>query len=224
MTPSSSASALPPSTRSPPRAKKLQGVEDAVDFIANLRQPKAKATVPVGRRVVVIGGGMTAVDAAIQSKLLGAEEVTMVYRRGKEQMNASEYEQDLASVQGRADPPLAEPREIDRAGWQGSPRSNWNIPISRTAACRHRRDRHHRLRPGVHRDRPEASSSPASIRSASKGGKITVDGEGRTTLDGVWAGGDCVSAATTSRYRPPRWVATPLNPSRASPRAAVSRA
>ena len=47
------------------------------------------AALPVGRRVVVIGGGMTAIDAAVQSKLLGAEEVTICYRRGQEQMNAS---------------------------------------------------------------------------------------------------------------------------------------
>jgi dihydropyrimidine dehydrogenase (NAD+) subunit PreT len=49
----------------------LQGLRDAVDFIAELRQSLPE-TVPVGRRVVVIGGGMTAVDAAVQSKLLGA--------------------------------------------------------------------------------------------------------------------------------------------------------
>ena len=55
------------------------------------------SALPVGRRVVVIGGGMTAVDAAVQSKLLGAEEVTIAYRRGKEHMNASEFEQDLAT-------------------------------------------------------------------------------------------------------------------------------
>ena len=66
----------------------LAGVESAVDFIARLRQAPDKGAVPVGRRVVVIGGGNTAIDAATQAKKLGAEEVTLVYRRGAEQMSA----------------------------------------------------------------------------------------------------------------------------------------
>ena len=77
----------------------LPGVRDAVDFIADLRQADL-AALPVGRDVVVIGGGMTAVDAAVQSKLLGAENVTMVYRRGRERMSASQYEQDHAAQAG----------------------------------------------------------------------------------------------------------------------------
>ena len=77
----------------------LAGVRDAVDFIAELRQADL-TTLPVGRDVVVIGGGMTAVDAAVQSKLLGAENVTMVYRRGKDRMSASPYEQDHAAQAG----------------------------------------------------------------------------------------------------------------------------
>ncbi len=43
-----------------------------------------------------MGGGMTAVDIAVQSKLLGAEQVTIAYRRSKNIMAASEYEQALA--------------------------------------------------------------------------------------------------------------------------------
>lgn len=78
----------------------LPGVANAVDFIAELRQASDKSTLPVGRDVVVIGGGMTAVDAAVQSKLLGAQNVTMVYRRGKENMSASLYEQDHATSHG----------------------------------------------------------------------------------------------------------------------------
>jgi dihydropyrimidine dehydrogenase (NAD+) subunit PreT len=78
----------------------LQGVQDAVDFIAALRQAEDLSTLPVGRQVVVIGGGMTAVDAAVQSKLLGAQEVHMVYRRGPEVMSASRAEQEWAQTHG----------------------------------------------------------------------------------------------------------------------------
>ena len=58
------------------------------------------STLPVGRRVVVIGGGMTAIDTAAQSKRLGAEDVTIVYRRGQAEMKASVYEQELAQTDG----------------------------------------------------------------------------------------------------------------------------
>ncbi len=78
----------------------LPGVESAIDFIARLRQTEDKSTLPVGQDVVVVGGGMTAVDAAVQSKLLGARTVSLVYRRGREQMPASRYEQDLAAANG----------------------------------------------------------------------------------------------------------------------------
>jgi glutamate synthase (NADPH/NADH) small chain len=78
----------------------LAGVRDAVDFIAELRQAPDVAKLPVGRRVVVIGGGMTAVDAAVQSRLLGADEVHMVYRRGPAAMSASVDEQHWAQTQG----------------------------------------------------------------------------------------------------------------------------
>ena len=78
----------------------LAGVRNAVDFIAELRQASDVATLPIGRDVVVIGGGMTAVDAAVQSKLLGAENVTIVYRRGRDKMSASGHEQDHAAQAG----------------------------------------------------------------------------------------------------------------------------
>src|SRR3546814_9409749 len=53
----------------------LTGVEDAVEFIAALRQTDDKAGLAIGRRVVVLGGGMTAIDAAIQAKQIGRAHV-----------------------------------------------------------------------------------------------------------------------------------------------------
>ena len=94
----------------------LSFVRNAIDFIAELRQAGSLSSLPVGRDVVVIGGGMTAVDAAVQSKLLGAQSVTMVYRRGKDRMSASGYEQDHATSVGVKIIHGAAPRRISGEG------------------------------------------------------------------------------------------------------------
>jgi dihydropyrimidine dehydrogenase (NAD+) subunit PreT len=88
------------------------GALDAVDYIADLRQAGDLSRLPVGRRIVVIGGGMTAVDIAVQTKLLGAEDVTIAYRRGQDRMNASEYEQHLAQTNGVKIMTWAQPRTL----------------------------------------------------------------------------------------------------------------
>jgi glutamate synthase (NADPH/NADH) small chain len=90
----------------------LPGVMDAVQYIAELRQAPDKSTLPVGRRVVVIGGGMTAIDVAVQSRRLGAEDVTIVYRRGREQLGARRPEQDRARGDGVRIRPRARPVRI----------------------------------------------------------------------------------------------------------------
>ncbi|MDX2428113.1 MAG: NAD(P)-dependent oxidoreductase [Xanthomonadales bacterium] len=77
----------------------VDGVHNAVDFIELIRQEDL-STLPVGRQVVVIGGGNTAIDMAVQIKKLGAESVTMVYRRGLNEMGATEYEQQVAQTNG----------------------------------------------------------------------------------------------------------------------------
>lgn len=70
----------------------------AVEFIAELRQRHHE--MKVGRRVIVLGGGNTAMDAASESARLGAEDVVLAYRRGKEEMGAYEFEYDLAKGVG----------------------------------------------------------------------------------------------------------------------------
>jgi len=169
----------------------LDGVEDAVDFIAALRQAKDKSVLPIGRRVVVLGGGMTAIDAAIQAKLLGAEEVTICYRRGKENMNASTYEQDLATANGVIIRHWLAPKSI--IGKDGKVAG---IEVEYTAV------KDGRLtgtgETGVIAADQIFKAIGQNFSASGLGalqfekGKITVDAEGRTSIEGVWAGGDCI--------------------------------
>jgi glutamate synthase (NADPH/NADH) small chain len=77
----------------------LPGVIDALTFIEHLKTHPYRET-RVGRRVVVIGGGNTAIDAVTQSKRLGAERATIVYRRTEREMSAYDYEIALARSDG----------------------------------------------------------------------------------------------------------------------------
>lgn len=77
----------------------LSGVADALVFIEHLKSNPYWKT-RIGRRVVVVGAGNTAIDAATQAKRLGAEHVTIVYRRGAEDMSAYDYEYELAKKDG----------------------------------------------------------------------------------------------------------------------------
>jgi glutamate synthase (NADPH/NADH) small chain len=89
----------------------LPGVVDAISFIFQLRD-EGYTSVPVGDRVAVIGMGMTAIDAATQSKRLGAKEVYLVYRRTQTEMPCTEYELSLAKLDGCQVIWLAAPKEI----------------------------------------------------------------------------------------------------------------
>ena len=162
------------------------GLRDAVDFIADLRQAADVAALPVGRDVVVIGGGMTAVDAAVQARLLGALNVTLVYRRGRERMNASVFEQDLAASSGVRIITNAAPRGIIGNG------------AVREIEFEYTDDD---LNPTGQRFRVAADQVFRAIGQTLQGEglpdlegrKIAVTGAGRTSVPGVWAGGDCAA-------------------------------
>lgn len=77
----------------------LGGVIDALDFIEKVKTRDWKS-VPLGRRVVVVGAGNTAVDAVTQAKRLGAQKVTMLYRRTEKDAPAYDYEMELARKDG----------------------------------------------------------------------------------------------------------------------------
>ena len=170
---------------------KASGLRDAVAFIAELRQAADISQVPIGRQVVVIGGGMTAVDAAVQSRKLGAEDVTIVYRRGEDAMGASDDEQNWAKKNGVKIKHWAAPKEVLAEGGQvrgvrfaythlqdgklGETGETFTLPadmVFRAIGQTY-----------------EAASAGAAI--ARKGGRISTDEDGHTSNAKVWAGGDC---------------------------------
>ena len=75
----------------------LPGVSNALDLIAGYKSGELTQVPP---RVVVIGAGNTAIDAAIASVRLGAGEVHIAYRRGPEQMSAFAFEYEHARLEG----------------------------------------------------------------------------------------------------------------------------
>ncbi|MCD2176304.1 NAD(P)-dependent oxidoreductase [Rhizobium sp. C1] len=168
------------------------GVVDAVEFIANLRQAETKSDVPVGRRVVVIGGGMTAVDAAVQAKLLGAEEVTMCYRRGQEHMNASLYEQELAASKGVLIRHWLAPKAVlSHSGHvTGITMAYTHLENGLLKETGHTVDiACDQILTAIGQTLDIAGLDTIRIEK----GKIVIDEEGRTSVAGVWAGGDCAT-------------------------------
>ena len=167
------------------------GLRNAVDFIAELRQSTDLSTLPVGRRVVVIGGGMTAVDAAVQSRKLGAEDVTIVYRRGASAMSASQVEQEWAQTNGVKIRHWAAPKEV--LSEEGAVRG---VRFAITALDGHQlvetRETFTLEADMVLRAIGQTfQAEPAGNAIALQGGRIATDDAGRTSLARVWAGGDC---------------------------------
>ena len=172
----------------------LEGVMDAVDYIARLRQAEDLGALEVGRKIVVIGGGMTAIDVAVQTKLLGAEDVTVVYRRGKAEMKASPFEQDLAQVRGVKIKHWAAPKAI--LGRHGKVTA---------VECEYTQNVDGRLHGTGETFTLAADQVFKAIGQtfvadpldgqevATADGRIEVDADRRTSLDDVWAGGDCVA-------------------------------
>lgn len=174
-----------------------KGVRDAVDFIAELRQANDLSKLAVGRRVVVIGGGMTAVDAAVQSKLLGAEEVTIAYRRGQDDMNASEFEQDLATANGVVIRHWVQPKRVisDKGKVSGVELEYTTMKGDRlTGTGEHFVVAADQVLRAIGQQFVPAALNGSGPAIELDAGRIKVDAEGRTSLAKVWAGGDCVRA------------------------------
>jgi glutamate synthase (NADPH/NADH) small chain len=173
----------------------LDGVRNAVDFIAELRQSRDLTRLPIGRRVVVIGGGNTAIDASVQSRKLGAEHVTLAYRRGAVQMSATFAEREFAQTQGVNIVEWVQPRRI--IGRDGAA-SAVEFEYTQLDAQGRLAGTGERLTvPAdlVLKAVGQALSIPGDNLEIKKG-RIVVDVDYATSLPGVWAGGDCIGTAT----------------------------
>jgi dihydropyrimidine dehydrogenase (NAD+) subunit PreT len=174
------------------------GLLAAVDYIADLRQASDLAKLPVPKRAIVIGAGNTAIDMAVQIKRLGAQDVTLVYRRGFESMTATHHEQDIAKENQVRMKTWAAPLEVllDDAGRVRGMRFEETrmdagkligtgafIEIAADAVFK---------AIGQSMD-PSGVSGEMASHLARSGDKIHVDEHFRTSLPGIYAGGDCVA-------------------------------
>ncbi len=89
--------------------EKARGVRQGVDF---LREVNLTGTAAVGRKVAIIGGGNVAIDVARSAVRLGAEEVSIIYRRTRAEMPAWEEEVQAAETEGVTISYLAAPQEV----------------------------------------------------------------------------------------------------------------
>jgi dihydropyrimidine dehydrogenase (NAD+) subunit PreT len=171
----------------------MAGVMDAVAYIERLRQAKDKGSLEIGRRVVVIGGGNTAIDIAVQARRLGAEDVTIVYRRGPQQMGATGHEQELAQTNDVRIKHWAQPVRL--IGHEGRLKE---VEFEYTQL-----DERGRLMTTGERFTLSADmlfkavgqnfvASPLGELLELSGGRIAINADRQTSLADVWAGGDCV--------------------------------
>jgi dihydropyrimidine dehydrogenase (NAD+) subunit PreT len=179
----------------------LCGVRDAVDFIAELRQTTDLSELPIGRRVIVIGGGNTAIDAAVQSRRLGAEHVTLVYRRGPDSMSATSAEQAFAKSEGVSVIHWARPRrllghdgvlsgvEFEYTQLDADGRLLGTGDLFTLAADQVMKAIGQVLL-------PDPLSEDGHQMLDLLDGRIAVNAEFQTSLPNVWAGGDCVGGHT----------------------------
>jgi glutamate synthase (NADPH/NADH) small chain len=179
--------------------EKLEGIVDAISFIYDLRS-KGFEKVPVGDKVAVIGMGMTAIDAATQAKRLGAREVTMLYRRTKEEMPCTETELDIAMLDGCNIRWLSAPNEalgVDgkvvalkcdemKLGEPDASGRRSPIPTGEQFVI----DVDMIIKAAGQEPFENLVGENAINHSH---GKIIIDDGGATNIEGVFAGGDCVN-------------------------------
>jgi glutamate synthase (NADPH/NADH) small chain len=176
------------------------GVWEALEFIYQTHR-KPFAECEVGRRVVVIGGGNTAIDAATAAVRLGAERVTIAYRRTRADMPAYEHEYELAKGDGVAFEWLISPVECLQRGGGLTGLRMQRIEM-------HGQGREAKLEPVAGKEftlecdmviKALGQQPLVEFMNAIDGlevdrGRLVVDSQsGATSVPGLYAGGDCIS-------------------------------
>ncbi|MFI5141196.1 MAG: NAD(P)-dependent oxidoreductase [Bacteroidia bacterium] len=179
--------------------EELEGVEDAISFIYNLRT-NDYSKISVGDKVAVIGMGMTAIDAATQSKRLGAKEVTMIYRRTENEKPCTDVELDLAKLDGCSFIWLAAPKEIIGENGKAKKLVCTKMKLGEPDASGRRApvDTGETFTIEVDMVIKAAGQIPfeelvAKADIKNNGGKISINKTAETNLKGVFAGGDAVN-------------------------------
>jgi len=179
--------------------EELDGVVDAISFIYDLRT-NDYSKINIGDKVAVIGMGMTAIDAATQSKRLGAKEVTMIYRRTENEKPCTDVELDLAKLDGCSFIWLASPKEI--IGENGKVKSlvcsKMKLGEADASGRRSPVDTGETFTLEVDMIIKAAGQIPfeelvSKSSLQNKNGKIVINATSETTLKGVFAGGDAVN-------------------------------
>jgi glutamate synthase (NADPH/NADH) small chain len=178
----------------------LEGVVDAISFIYDIRS-KGFDQVKVGEKVAVIGMGMTAIDAATQAKRLGAKEVTMLYRRTQEEMPCTEVELNIAKLDGCRIVWLAAPKHVigdEHGKVKQIVCSTMVLGEPDASGRRSPVDTGETITLDVDMIIKAAGQMPferliAETNLANQYGKITIAENGVTSIDGIFAGGDCVN-------------------------------
>jgi dihydropyrimidine dehydrogenase (NAD+) subunit PreT len=170
-------------------------VHGAVQWIERMKTlKKSDAKLHLGR-VIVVGGGNTAIDVARESALLGAEHVTMVYRRGADEMSGYLHEMDGARKEGVTFAGNTLPHSFVRD-------ANGKLVALKVVAARHGKPLH-----GTEHDLPcdavVVAIGQAKLRDLAKQfpgvemddrGWIKADPRtGATGNPKVWSGGDCIN-------------------------------
>lgn len=174
------------------------GLLAATDYIRELRQADDLSQLPLANRCIVLGAGNTAIDMAVQMARLGARDVNLVYRRGLDDMGATKHEQDIAKANQVRLLTWAAPEEV-LLDAQGRVRG---MRFARTHLVEGRLQTTGEtfelaadaIFKAIGQAFDGASLSDPLARELKRAGeRIEVDDQLRTSIPGVYAGGDCVS-------------------------------